>query len=719
MKPIDGVRVTLICRDAHTPYSGMLPGLVAGHYGFDDSHIDLVALCRFGGARFLRDEACGLDLEQRLVLCRARPPVPYDLLSINIGSTPRGIPGAAAHAIAVKPINRFIASWERLRQRVLAADRPMRIAVVGAGAGGVELLLAVQYRLRAERPDAAIGFHLFSKAATILPDHNPRARRTFARILAERNVAVHEGQAVVEILPGGLRTDDGAMHQADETLWVAEAGAAPWLAATGLALDGHGFVQVADTLQSIGHANVFAAGDIAAFVSRPLPKSGVYAVREGRVLTGNLRRALLGGTPRRFTPQRRFLSLISTGDKHAVASRGRWSAHGAWVWRWKDWIDRRFIEKYNRLPDMDEESASALPAGLADAQALHEISALAMRCGGCGAKIGATTLRRALDRLQPLPREDVLIGLGEADDAALVTVPAGKVMVHSVDFFRAMIDDAYVFGKIAANHALSDLYAMGAEPQTALAIATVPFGLEAKMEDTLTQMMTGAAEMLRAAGAALVGGHSGEGSELGLGFAVNGLVERDRVMRKGGLRPGDRLILTKPIGTGALLAADMRHKAKGRWIVAAIDTMMQSNRQAADYLVAHGVRACTDVTGFGLVGHLVEMIEASAVAVELELGAIPLLEGAEETARAGILSSLQPQNLRLRRVIANRTAAADDPRYALLFDPQTAGGLLAGVPGDQAEACVTALEALGYRRCAIIGTVLPPGGEPESVTLLL
>lgn len=720
MKPMDGVRLTVICRDAHTPYSGMLPGLIAGHYGYDDSHIDLVALCRFGGARFLRDEACGLDLESRLVLCRGRPPVPYDLLSINIGSTPRAsVPGAAENAIAVKPINRFMASWEKLRQHVVASDRPTRIAVVGTGAGGIELVLSMQYRLRRERPDAALDFHLFGKAPQILPDHGARARRIFARILARRQITSHIGHAIVEVLPGALRTDDGRRHEADEILWVTEAGAAPWLAGTGLALDEDGFIRVSPALQSISHGTVFAAGDVAALVDLSLPKSGVYAVREGRVLARNLRRVLVGAAPRPYVPQRRALSLISTGDKYAVASRGAWSAQGALVWRWKDWIDRRFVATYNTLPAMAEAQAPPPPRGLADAAAVREISSLAMRCGGCGAKVGATVLRRALDRLQPLPRADVLIGLREADDAALVAVPPGKAMVHSVDFFRAMIDDAYLFGKIAANHALGDIYAMGAEPQTALAIATVPFGLEAKVEDTLTQMMTGAAEVLREAGAALVGGHTSEGSELGLGFAVNGLADRDRIMRKGGLRPGDRLILTKPIGTGTLFAADMRHKAKGRWITAALDTMLQSNREAAACFLAHGARACTDVTGFGLVGHLVEMVQASAVDVELALDAIPLLEGAEETVRAGIFSSLQPQNSRLRRVIANPQAAADDPRYALLFDPQTAGGLLAGIAGDRARSCVAALQTLGYGRSAIIGTVVAPSGRAECVTLRL
>jgi selenide,water dikinase len=452
-------------------------------------------------------------------------------------------------------------------------------------------------------------------------------------------------------------------------------------------------------------------------VNHPRPKSGVFAVRQGRPLADNLRRVLLGRPPRPFRPQTRFLSLISTGDRYAVASRGGWSARGRAIWLWKDWIDRRFMRKFSDLPEMAEGDGTDLPAGLANAEVIKEISAIAMRCGGCGAKVGATVLGRALDRLTPVPRDDVLIGLHAPDDAAVVAVPPGKAMVHTVDSFRAMLDDPYLFGKIAANHSLGDIYAMGGEPQTALAIATVPFGLEEKVEDTLTQMMTGAMEILNDAGVALVGGHTGEGAELTLGFAINGLIDRERVMRKGGLRPGDRLVLTKPVGTGTLFAADMRHKAKGRWIAAALESMTQSNRAGADCLQAQGAHACTDVTGFGLLGHLVEMIRASEVDVELDLSAIPFLDGAEETVRAGIVSSLQPQNVRLRRAIANLDEASKDVRYPLIFDPQTAGGLLAGVAADRAGDCVERLKSLGYVHAAIIGTVLPQSNRPEPVTI--
>ena len=722
MKPVPGVRLTLICRDVHTPYSGMLPGFVAGHYSFDETHIDLGALSRFANARFFHSDVSGLDLTEKRVLCDNRPSIPYDLLSINIGSAPRtaDVPGATETAVPVKPINRFLERWEALRHRAMTHSGKLRVAVVGGGAGGVEILLAIQHRLRAERGAAEeIEYHLFSGTETILPTHNETVRKTFAQVLKDRGVTVHTGQAVVEVTPGHLRTKDGQTIDADEILWVTAAGAAPWPAKAGLATDAAGFIAVGDTLQSTSHDTVFAAGDIASMVNYPRPKSGVFAVRQGPPLAKNLRRALLSQPLKPFAPQKRFLGLISTGDKYAVASRSNWSFKGKYVWRWKDWIDQRFMRKFNELPDMDEDVKSDLPAGLAGADVIKEISAIAMRCGGCGAKVGATVLARALNALTPVPRTDVLIGLHEPDDAAVVEIPPGKVMVHTVDSFRAMIDDPYIFGKIAANHSLGDIYAMGGEPQTALAIATIPFGLEEKVEDTLGKMMAGAMEILKDAGAALVGGHTSEGVELSLGFAINGLIDRDQVMRKGGLKPGDKIILTKPVGTGTLFAADMRHKAKGRWITAALDSMVQSNRQGAECLVAHGAHACTDVTGFGLLGHLVEMVRASEVDVTLDLGAIPFLDGAEETVREGIVSSLQPQNVRLRRAIANLEEAGKDPRYPLIFDPQTSGGLLASVPADKAEGCIAALKKLGYERSAVIGEVKTQSDALEPVTIIL
>ena len=727
MRPLPGVRLTLICRDTHTPYSGMLPGYIAGHYGYDDVHIDLGRLARFAGARFLRDEALGLDRAGCRVLCRGRPPVPYDLLSINIGSAPQmaHVEGAAEHAVPVKPIHGFDARWRLLLDRVRNHAGATRIAVVGGGAGGVELTLAMQYRLRNElralgrNPDE-LEFDLLTRDPDILPTHNRHVRRAFERVLAARGVAVHCDAEVNQVSASSVRTAAGETVQADEIVWVTRAGGAPWLRETGLALDAEGFIQVSDTLQTVSDPQVFAAGDIASMVDHALEKAGVFAVRQGPPLAENLRRAVLGRALARYGPQRRWLALISTGDRCAVASRGKLHAEGAWVWRWKDWIDRRFMARFNELPAMEAQTrASASPVKLEGEEAAQAISALAMRCGGCGAKVGATVLSRALGALRPLERADVLIGLHAPDDAAVVRVPPGKAMVHTVDFFRAFIDDPYVFGRIAANHALGDIFAMGAEAQSATAIVTVPPGLEAKVEDVLFQMMSGAVEVLNDAGCALVGGHTGEGRELALGFAVNGLVDDDMsaVMRKGGMRPGDVLVLTKPIGTGTLLAAHERLQARGRWIDAALASMGQSNRLGAQCLREHGVTACTDLTGFGLLGHLVEMTRPSGVDAELELAALPVLEGAEETIAAGILSSLQPANVRLRRALRNQEAAAGHPRYPLLFDPQTAGGLLASVPAARAQACVIALRALGYLDAAAIGRVLPPGDALEPIDL--
>ena len=712
MQPMAGVRLTLVTRDILTPYSGMLPGHLAGHYTRAESHIDLQPLARFADARLYHDEMVGLDLDGKRVLCRDRPPVAFDLLSIDIGSVPSRIDvRGAEHVLPVKPVDEFLAGWERLRARAKTASERLRLVVVGAGAGGVELTLSLQHRLHAE--GIAAEFHLVNDAPEILPTHNARVRAKFMRQLTARGVQIHAGAKVTEVEPHTVHLSDGRRLAADATLWVTNAAAPAWIAHTKLAVTADGFIAVDDCLQSISHPGVFAAGDIATIVNHPRPKSGVIAVRSGPPLTANLRRAAAGERLKPFRPQRRFLALIGTGDRYAVASRGRLAFEGAWVWRLKEWIDRTWMRRYQELPVM---TADASTAG--NGEAAPAISAIAMRCGGCGSKVGSNVLARALTRLPPAAtRADIVVGLADPDDAAVVRVPDGKMMVHTVDFFRALIDDPYLFGAIAANHSLSDIYAMGAEPQSALAIATLPMGPESKMEQDLYELLRGASQVLDEAGTALVGGHTSEGAELAFGLSVNGLANGSGLLRKGGLQPGDRLILTKALGTGTLFAADMRRQAHGQWVTSAIDSMLQSNRRASECLRRFGVRACTDVTGFGLLGHLVEMTRPSNVDATIDLSALPVLDGAADTLARGIYSSLAPDNVRLRRAIRNLDAASRHSLYPLLFDPQTSGGLLAAVAADKAPACVAALREAGYHATTVIGEVQAPSDQLAPISL--
>ncbi|RMF16490.1 MAG: bifunctional NADH dehydrogenase FAD-containing subunit/selenide, water dikinase SelD, partial [Gammaproteobacteria bacterium] len=289
MAPVPGVRLTLICRDTHTPYSGMLPGYIAGHYTYDDVHIDLRRLAEFAGARYLNDEVIGLDRANRQILCRHRPPVSYDWASINIGSTPHmgDVPGAREHAVPVKPIFNFNQRWLSLLERVKTHDGPLHIAVVGAGAGGVEMTLAMQHRLRAEmrrlgRPEHTVHFTLVTRAPVILPTHNARVRGWFEATLRQREVTLVTGDGVARVAGRTLVTESGRTVEADETLWVTQAGGADWLKQTGLELDDLGFVKVTDTLQSVSDPTVFAAGDVASMIHHPREKAGVFAVRMGR-----------------------------------------------------------------------------------------------------------------------------------------------------------------------------------------------------------------------------------------------------------------------------------------------------------------------------------------------------------------------------------------------------------------------------------------------------
>jgi selenide,water dikinase len=699
MEPEPGVRLTLVTRDLETPYSGMLPGVIAGLYRAPEAHIDLLRLTAVTGTRLIHAEAVGLDRARKRVLLAGRPPIAYDLLSIDVGITPAlaQIAGAAEHAIAVKPIGSFLGKFAALRERCGAADGPRRIAVIGGGAGGVELILSVRSHLIADarkhgRDGSAFSFVLVTDGE-ILPTHDPKVRDSFRRQFAARGIELHEHRKACAVTPSAIALEGGETILADATLVTTEAAAPPWLRATGLALDPDGFLAVGPTLQALNDPDVLGAGDCVTLTETPREKAGVFAVRAGPPLARNLRRRARGEAPRPWRPQRRHLALISTGERYAMASRGRFKTEGAWVWTCKDWIDRRWMRMYQDIEAM----RARMPRIEPDRAQAEE-----MRCGGCAAKIGPLPLSHALSRLPPPIVDGVMVGLDAPDDAAVLLPPKSGYLVQTVDFFRAFVDDPFVFGEIAANHALNDVFAMGAVPRHALATAVVPVGPAAKVEEELFQLLSGARACLDREGVALVGGHSSEGTDLSLGLSVTGEVAADRVLRKGGLTAGDVLVLTRPLGTGIMFAAAMRGRAGAAPVAAALAEMRRSNRAAAEILITHRATAMTDVSGFGLIGHLAEMLAASGAEAALDLAAIPVYADVLAQARAGVASTLLPENLARLPLIRGEI---DAPARSVLFDPQTSGGLLAGIPAEEASACLKALRSAGYAHAAIVGEV--------------
>jgi selenide,water dikinase len=357
-RPEPGVRLTLITRDPHTPYSGMLPGLIAGLYTPQEAHIDLKRLAAATGARLIHAEAIGLDRAEKRVAIANGPPIGYNLVSIDVGITPALAPidGAAEYGIAVKPIGSFLSKFDSLLERCRKPDGPRRIAVIGGGAGGVELILSVRSRLLAEaagvgRQATDFSFALVT-AGEILDGHNDRVKAAFRRVLAAKGIRLHERRQARALTARAIALDDGSQIETDAVLVTTEAAAPAWFGATGLARDPGGFIAIGPTLQAVNDPDVFAAGDCAGAVETPREKAGVFAVRAGPPLAENLRRRARGAALKAWHPQRRHLALISTGERYAIASRGWFKAEGAWVWTLKDWIDRRWMKTYQDFGGM-------------------------------------------------------------------------------------------------------------------------------------------------------------------------------------------------------------------------------------------------------------------------------------------------------------------------------------------------------------------------------
>ncbi len=367
IKPLTGVRLILITTASETAYSGMLPGHIAGFYSHNECHIELRPLANFAQVQLYIDTVVALDLKNNKVLCANGLAVDFDVLSIDIGSTPAilSVSGAAEYAIAAKPVSQLLEHWYELIAAVgKNPQEPIRIAIVGGGAGGVELALSMQSRLHrilheTQQSIQNLEIHLFQRGQELMPNYHQSVRHQLQHILTERGIKLHLGETVCKIAPKThneakevfeIKCESGLTVECNKIFWVTQASAPEWLKNAGLGTDEQGFILVEDTLQSQTHPQVFAAGDIATMVNYPRPKAGVFAVRQGKPLFENLQRILLGKSLKPYKPQKQYLSLIGTGDERAIATRGIFTLppHKL-LWCYKDWIDRRFMERFRNF----------------------------------------------------------------------------------------------------------------------------------------------------------------------------------------------------------------------------------------------------------------------------------------------------------------------------------------------------------------------------------
>lgn len=664
MKPIHGVRITLISEQTLTPYSGMLPGFVAGHYSFLDAHIDLNRLCQWANVRYIRGSVTGINADSNTIDIDSGLTITYDQLSIDVGSTPDlSVPGAREHAVGVKPVSHFGEIWNTLLHSSESAAGEW--GVVGAGAGGVELVLGMAHRLKA---NSALKFHLLFSGERVLPGYPDKVVSTVEQALADKNITVHPSFRVAEVLQHGLVATDNNQVTLDKSIWCTGAAAAGWLADTGLEVSGRGFIAVNQFLQSTSHNNVFAVGDCADMLSDPRPKAGVYAVRQAPFLADNLRAVFDQAALKPLKLQTDFLSLLSLGDKSAVGCRAGRTISGEWVWKLKDHIDLKFMRKLNEPGDK---------------KAMQSAAPQEMHCAGCGSKLGPDVIAGNLNKLDVFGNQAVTPALGKSEDASLWQVSHGKLAVQSIDGFRSFSEDYWRFGKICVNHALSDLYAMAATPVSAQVWINLAHAHPRIHKRDHGVLMAAIVEALNQQQVTLAGGHSSEGMETHIAIVANGEVEPGKAISKNTANPGDVLVITKPLGTGVILAADMQAKAPAQATDTAVDSMLQSNRDIALVLQQYNASAVTDVTGFGLLGHLLEMLSSANLTAELNLNDIPLLSGAYQLSEEGFRSTLYPQ-LQPYILQCDTADGIDSNTIDLLLDPQTSGGLLIALPKEQA-----------------------------------
>ncbi len=696
MNPPKNAKLILISDQANAPYSGMLPLYIKGEYTFDEVHFDLRRICALAHVDFIESKVTKIDPEKKIILLENRPSVSYDYASINTGIIPLesfldySKEKDEKRVVFLKPISKLIYKFEIILQEITKSNKTLHLAMIGGGAAGIEMTFMIQARLQDLNKNCNLS--LFHNTKELLKGHHVRSQELIVQNLQKSGIKIYLNTEINSFKDNTLTSNNNETYPCDFLFVSTHAMAPSWPKESGLSVCSEGFIKVDNFLNVINSPSLFAAGDCIQFSNFKLNKAGVYAVRQGPILKHNLRHVI--GEEKSFIPykpQKSILGLIHSGVDDVIYSKGRFVHSGKRYYKLKKYIDKKFMENFG-LPFYH-----LLPKSMTGVKYLEasEINT----CGGCGSKVSPDLLFGIIHSPLFDIYKDVLPEV--LDDAPSFPTDKGKIST-SIDGFRSFINDPYLFGKVATLHALSDLAANGARPLNVNLSITLKIAPEKLQQYELKQMMFGICEILSKHKVKIIKGHSSEGLESNITISVNG-ISPDKNYTKFLIKQGDQLILTKGLGAGILLRALMLGECEGRWCSSFLKSLQQDNLDIIPLLDQYNISAMTDITGFGFVGHLLEMLNQNKFSVELNYSKIKLFKGVESILDKGIQSHLGPK---LKKLYLKKIENLNNFNIDSLHDPQTNGGLLIAIQKDQAETLKNALRKIGHVDSEIIGQII-------------
>lgn len=672
-KPLNGNRITLITNEIDTPYSGMIPGYIEGIYSWRDSHIDLYRLCLKLNVRFIHAEVERVSAYEKEIYFKDRPKIKFDVLSINTGiqSNNREIKGAAKYCLPVKPISKLTNNF------LNKITNFKSIAFIGGGAGSVELALAIKKRFLNINQDIKIT--IITGKRGLLSTFPQKTKLTSLKTLEKFKIDIIEYKRVLEVKPKQIILSDKSILKIDKAILSTNSMTPKWLAKSDILLTKDNYILVNKSFQT-NYKYVFASGDVIDFNNQNLKKAGVFAVRSGKPLAINIRKFILGKKLVEYKFNKNYLALIGTSKRSAIATKYNLTFNSRFFFYLKKYIDQNFIKKFSDFRIRKKFTLDALKTDVLNIFVKHKEKITdendIMQCKGCAAKVPLNALKQAL------PKDIV----STSEDA--VSVPGHPELYQTVDMISSIITDPFLLGKIAANHSISDMVSVNSKITSAMMILQLPLSKTEINSRDLEQVLLGANEIFKTIDCPLIGGHTmiGKDKDPIIGFSILGQKQKKiKIMKnRRKIKTKDLLILTEKIGSGLIFAGINNYLIDSYFQIDVIKQMIKGNLNFGKISNQLNILSMTDITGFGLANHLLNLIKRdnSKTGLTIYPNKIPLFEGVNECLNKDIKSSLFKSNYDIAQkdIIYKRDKSKLDN---ILYDPQTVGGIAFIIPQEE------------------------------------